>query len=213
MSKLKFKICGVKSLEILDCCIVNNVDFFGLIFFKKSPRNIEIEDAQKLIFYSKNKSISSVGVFVNEPITQLHNLLKKLKLDYIQLHGNEDKNYISEIKKNNSIKIIKNIPMNSTEDLLKIEKYPDADFLLFDYKPSEKELPGGNAKKFSWDLLKYIKTDQPWFLSGGINIKNINEVKNYAIPYGIDISSGVESSPGNKSINKINSLFQLYDSK
>ena len=213
MSKLKFKICGVKSLEILDCCIVNNVDFFGLIFFKKSPRNIEIEDAQKLIFYSKNKSISSVGVFVNEPIIQLQNLLKILKLDYIQLHGNEDKNYISEIKKNNSIKIIKNIPMNSTEDLLKIEKYPNADFLLFDYKPSEKELPGGNAKKFSWDLLKYIKTDQPWFLSGGINIKNINEVKNYAIPYGIDISSGVESSPGNKSINKINSLFQFYDSK
>ena len=213
MSKLKFKICGVKSLEILDCCIANNVDFFGLIFYKKSTRNIEIKDAQKLIFYSKNKSISSVGVFVNEPITQLHNLLKKLKLDYIQLHGNEDKNYMSEIKKNNSIKIIKNISMNSKEDLLKIEKYPNADFLLFDYKPSEKELPGGNAKKFSWDLLKYIKTDQPWFLSGGINIKNINEVKNYAIPYGIDISSGVESSPGNKSINKINSLFQFYDSK
>ena len=62
-------------------------------------------------------------------------------------------------------------------------------------------------------MLKYIKTDQPWFLSGGINIKNINQVKNYAIPYGIDISSGVESSPGNKSINKINSLFQFYDSK
>ena len=122
MSKLKFKICGVKSLEILDCCIVNNVDFFGLIFFKKSPRNIEIEDAQKLIFYSKNKSISSVGVFVNEPITQLQNLLKILKLDYIQLHGNEDKGYISEIKKNNSIKIIKNIPVSSKEDLLKIEK-------------------------------------------------------------------------------------------
>jgi len=210
---LKFKICGIKNLEILDCCVTNNVDFFGLIFYKKSPRNIEIKDAQKLIFYSKNKSISSVGVFVNEPIIQLQNLLKKLKLDYIQLHGNEDKNYMSEIKKNNSIKIIKNISMNSKEDLLKIEKYPNADFLLFDYKPSEKELPGGNAKKFSWDLLKYIKTDQPWFLSGGINIKNINEVKNYAIPYGIDISSGVESSPGNKSINKINSLFQFYDSK
>ena len=210
---MKFKICGIKNLETLDCCIANNVDFFGLIFYKKSTRNIEIKDAQKLIFYSKNKSISSVGVFVNEPIIQLQNLLKKLKLDYIQLHGNEDKNYMSEIKKNNSIKIIKNISMNSKEDLLKIEKYPNADFLLFDYKPSEKELPGGNAKKFSWDLLKYIKTDQPWFLSGGINIKNINEVKNYAIPYGIDISSGVESSPGNKSINKINSLFQFYDSK
>ena len=99
-------ICGIKNLETLDCCIANNVDFFGLIFYKKSPRNIEIKDAQKLIFSSKNKSISSVGVFVNEPIIQLQNLLKILKLDYIQLHGNEDKNYISEIKKKNSIKII-----------------------------------------------------------------------------------------------------------
>jgi len=213
LSKLKFKICGIKNLEILDCCVTNNVDFFGLIFYKKSPRNIEIKDAQKLVFYSKYKSISSVGVFVNEPITQLQNLLKILKLDCIQLHGNEDKNYISEIKKNNSIKIIKNIAVSSKEDLLKIEKYPNADFLLFDYKPTEEELPGGNAKKFSWDLIKDIKTDQPWFLSGGISIKNINEIKNYAIPYGIDISSGVESSPGNKSTSKINSLFQFYDSK
>ena len=210
---MKFKICGIKNIEILDCCVTNNVDFFGLIFYKKSPRNIEIKDAQKLVFYSKYRSISSVGVFVNEPISQLQNLLKILKLDYIQLHGNEDKNYISEIKKNNSIKIIKNIAVSSKEDLLKIEKYPNADFLLFDYKPTEEELPGGNAKKFSWDLIKDIKTDQPWFLSGGISIKNINEIKNYAIPYGIDISSGVESSPGNKSTSKINSLFQFYDSK
>ena len=77
---MKFKICGIKNLETLDCCIANNVDFFGLIFYKKSPRNIEIKDAQKLIFSSKNKSISSVGVFVNEPIIQLQNLLKILKL-------------------------------------------------------------------------------------------------------------------------------------
>jgi len=129
------------------------------------------------------------------------------------LHGNEDKNYISEIKKKNSIKIIKNISVNSKEDLLKIEKYPNADFLLFDYKPTEEELPGGNAKRFSWDLVKDIKTYKPWFLSGGININNINEIKNYAIPYGIDISSGVEASLGKKSISRINSLFQFYDSK
>ena len=129
------------------------------------------------------------------------------------MHGNEDKNYISEIKKKNSIKIIKNISVNSKEDLLKIEKYPNADFLLFDYKPTEEELPGGNAKRFSWDLVKDIKTYKPWFLSGGININNINEIKNYATPYGIDISSGVEASLGKKSISRINSLFQFYDSK
>ena len=76
---MKFKICGIKNLEILDCCVTNNVDFFGLIFYKKSPRNIEIKDAQKLVLYSKYKSIASVGVFVDEPINQLQSLLKILK--------------------------------------------------------------------------------------------------------------------------------------
>ena len=101
--------------------------------------------------------------------------------------------------------------VNSKEDLLKIEKYPNADFLLFDYKPTEEELPGGNAKRFSWDLVKDIKTYKPWFLSGGININNINEIKNYAIPYGIDISSGVEEKLGIKSSQKITKLLEIFN--
>lgn len=213
MRKLKFKICGIKDLKILDCCISNKVDFFGLIFYLKSPRNINLENAIKLTTYSNNKPISSVGVFVDEPISELQILLKKIKLDYIQLHGEEDPYYISNIKKNNSVKIIKVISINSKEDLTKIKEYPNADFILFDYKPSKDELPGGNSKKFSWNLIRNINIKQPWFLSGGINIQNINKIKNYAIPYGIDISSGVEVSEGNKGIDKINSLFKHYDSK
>lgn len=83
---------------------------------------------------------------------------------------------------------------------------------LFDYKPSKDELPGGNAKTFSWDLISDIKIDKPWFLSGGININNINKIKNYKIPYGIDISSGVEDKLGIKSNNKITSLLKFYGS-
>ena len=83
---------------------------------------------------------------------------------------------------------------------------------LLDYKPSNNELPGGNAKKFSWSLLSDINLNKPWFLSGGININNINEIKNYATPFGIDISSGVEEKPGIKSKEKIFSLLENYES-
>ena len=181
-----------------------------MIFYKKSSRNIEIKEAINLMHYIQNKPISAVGVFVNEPINQIKQILKKLKIDYVQLHGEESFDYIAEIKKNSSIKVIKNIPIKSAEDFLNTKKYSNVDMFLFDYKPSKDELPGGNAKTFSWDLISDIKLDKPWFLSGGINIDNINEIKNYTIPYGIDISSGVEDKLGIKSNNKITSLIKFY---
>ena len=213
MNKSKIKICGIKDIKTLNCCIKNKVDFFGLIFYKKSPRNISFNDALNLVYHSKNKKIKSVGVFVNESINQLNLLLKKLKVDYIQLHGKEDNQYISEIKKSNSVKIIKNIPIQGLTDLLAINNYPNADMFLFDYKPMENELPGGNSKQFSWELIKNIEIDKPWFISGGINIKNINKINNFTIPYGIDISSGVEEIQGIKSNDKITLLIKSYESK
>jgi len=211
--KSKIKICGIKDIKTLECCIENKVDFFGMIFYKKSPRNIKIREAQNLINYIQNKSIFSVGVFVNEPINQILKLIKKLKIDYVQLHGEENYDYINEIKKENSIKVIKNIPIKNSKDFLNTRKYSNVDMFLFDYKPSKDELPGGNAKTFSWNLISDIKIDKPWFLSGGINIYNINEIKNYTIPYGIDISSGVEDKIGIKSNNKITSLLKFYGTK
>ena len=184
-----------------------------MIFYKKSPRSIKIKEAKNLIKYIQNKSIFSVGVFVNEPINQILQMIKKLKIDYVQLHGEENYDYINEIKKVISIKIIKNIPIKYSKDFLNTKKYSNVDMFLFDYKPSKDELPGGNAKTFSWDLISDIKIDKPWFLSGGINIHNINEIKNYAIPYGIDISSGVEDKLGIKSNGKITSLLKFYDTK
>ena len=213
MIKSKIKICGIKDISTLRCCIKNKVDFFGMIFYKKSPRSIKIKEAKNLIKYIQNKSIFSVGVFVNEPINQILQMIKKLKIDYVQLHGEENYDYINEIKKVISIKIIKNIPIKYSKDFLNTKKYSNVDMFLFDYKPSKDELPGGNAKTFSWDLISDIKIDKPWFLSGGINIHNINEIKNYAIPYGIDISSGVEDKLGIKSNGKITSLLKFYDTK
>ena len=213
MNNSKIKICGIKKIETLKCCIKNNINYFGLIFYKKSPRYISYENALNLINYSKNKNISSVGVFVNENIEYLNKMLKKLHFNFIQLHGEENNQYIKDIKKNNNIKIIKVISVNTLDDLKKIIEYPNSDLFLFDYKPSKKELPGGNAKTFNWSFLRGIQIEKPWFLSGGININNINDIKNYAIPYGIDVSSGVEEKLGIKNNKKIVSLVNVYGSK
>ena len=213
MNNSKIKICGIKKIETLECCIKNNINYFGLIFYKKSPRYVSYENALDLINYSKNKNISSVGVFVNENIEYLNKMLKKLHFNFIQLHGEENNQYIKDIKRNNNIKIIKVISVNTLEDFKKIIEYPNSDLFLFDYKPSKKELPGGNAKTFNWSLLRGIKIEKPWFLSGGININNINDIKNYAIPYGIDVSSGVEEKLGIKNNKKIVSLVNTYGSK
>ena len=215
MNKSNIKICGIKNIDTLNCCIENKIKFFGLIFYDKSPRNIKINKALQLINFSKNKNIFSVGVFVNKKLNLLLNILKILPLNFIQLHGNETNEYIKAIKKYQklkNIKIIKVIKVNKPIDFKKTLNYPDTDMFLFDYKPSKNELPGGNAKSFDWELLKHIKTNKKWFLSGGINISNIKDIENLAIPYGIDISSGVEDKPGIKNNAKILTLIKHYES-
>ena len=101
LNKPKIKICGIKEIDTLDLCIKNNVHYFGLIFYEKSPRNIRYQDAKKILEYSKNKKIYSVGVFVNEKKEVLTDLLNNLNFNFIQLHGSESNFYINFIKNKN----------------------------------------------------------------------------------------------------------------
>ena len=205
-----FKICGLKNEKSLICCEKNNVDFFGLIFYKKSPRNISIQRAKHLTNLSNNFKINPVGVFVNHNINELKNTIKFLNLKYIQLHGNEDQIYIDELKNKFEIKIIKKISIKTIKDLNKIHEYKNLDYLLFDYKPDANELPGGNSRTFNWNLLKDKKIEIPWFVSGGINEINIKNIQKLINPDGIDLSSGVEELKGIKSNKKINNLFKVF---
>ena len=106
------------------------------------------------------------------------------------------------------MKIIKSISISNKNDLNKINKYKSVDYFLFDYKPMKNELPGGNAKSFDWNILKNLKTDKPWFLSGGININNIQQILNDINPFGIDLSSGVEKELGIKDNHIINNFIE-----
>ena len=205
-----FKICGLREKDSLICCEANKVDFFGLVFYEKSPRNINHNKAKQLVEFSKNLSIKPVGVFVNHKISDLKNIIRLLNLKYIQLHGEENQSYINEIKKEFKLKIIKKISIKNQSDLNKINDIENIDYLLFDYKPKSNELPGGNSKSFDWSLLKEVTIKLPWFVSGGINESNIKNIQKTINPNGIDLSSGVERSLGIKSNKKINNLFRLF---
>ncbi len=205
-----FKICGLKEINIIDCCEKKNVDFFGMIFYDKSPRYITLKQAQELVNFSKNKNIKPVGVFVNENLEIVKSFIKNLDLKIVQLHGKENDEYIKEIKHNSDLKVIKSIPIKDKKDFRKINNYQANDYFLLDYKSEKDDLPGGNAKQFDWSLLSDLNINKPWFLSGGINKSNINKIKNYVNPNGIDLSSGVEEAPGIKNVKMINNLFEKY---
>ena len=206
-----FKICGIKDIKIIECCENHNVDFYGMIFYNKSPRNINIDHAKSLVEFSKNKKIKPVGVFVNENLDDIKSVIKFLDLKFIQLHGEENDKYLTEIKKNINLKIIKTLSIQDKNDLKKTEKFENNDYFLFDYKPSSNELPGGNAKQFDWSILSDKKLCKPWFLSGGINISNITKINKFINPDGIDLSSGVEEAPGIKNTKLIDKLFENYN--
>ena len=199
------KICGIKNEDTLICCEDNSVDFFGMIFYPKSPRNISIEDASNLLKKSENLNINGVGVFVNKNINEIEDIIKKVRLKYVQLHGTEDEEYIKTLKRI-GVKVIKSISISDINDLRNISNYNSSDYFLFDYKPTKNELPGGNAKSFNWNILKNLNTNKPWFLSGGISIKNIQEILNDINPFGVDLSSGVEKELGIKDNHIINNF-------
>ena len=201
------KICGIQNQDTLMCCENNSINFFGMIFYPKSPRNITIENANKLNSISEKLNINGVGVFVNKEINELKEIIKYVNLKYVQLHGSEDELYIKNLKKF-GVKIIKSISVSNADDLKKINNYQTADYFLFDYKPKKNELPGGNSKSFDWNILKSLKTDKPWFLSGGINLDNIQQILVDINPCGVDLSSGVEKELGIKDNRIINNFIE-----
>ena len=201
------KICGIKNTDTLLCCEDNKIKFFGMIFYTKSPRNISFKNASILQKISKRLNINGVGVFVNKNINELEEIIVNLKLRFVQLHGSEDEEYIKTIKKI-GVKIIKSISVSDKNDLEKINKYKSVDYFLFDYKPLKNELPGGNSKSFDWSILKNLNTDKPWFLSGGINSSNIQQILKEVNPLGIDLSSGVEKELGIKDNHIINNFIE-----
>ena len=192
MDKIKLKVCGMKNLENILQVSELLPDFLGFIFWEKSTRYFD-GDIPKL-----PESIQKVGVFVNETIENVVFKIQKHQLQIIQLHGNESAAYCSELKKQN-IKIIKVFSIADDFDFEDLKPFEAvADYFLFDTKG---KLPGGNGTKFNWKILKDYDSEKPFFLSGGIETDEIENIKNLNLPiFGIDINSKFEMEPGLKNV-------------
>ena len=178
---MKIKICGLFREQDIDYVNEAKPDFAGFVF-AKSHRQVSKETARKL----KNKldkNILAVGVFVNEDINKIAEFCNENIIDLVQLHGDEDDKYITELKKVCSKKIIKAMKVKNGEDIIRWRN-SQADCLMFDAGM-------GQGKTFDWNLLKnFIR---PYFLAGGINENNIEQAIKLN-PYCIDVSSGVETN-------------------
>ena len=202
MSENCVKICGVKSEDTAVHAINSNADYLGFIFYSQSPRNISFEDSYSIINKIKDK-VSTVAVTV-DPDDSIINRVMEIGFSMIQLHGNETLERVREIRVSSSLKIIKSFGIENISDLEKTKDYEEVvDYFLFDAKPGETELPGGNAKKFEWSFLNGFNSKKEFFLSGGLNIENVETAVNSNLTNFFDVSSGVESSPGVKDKQKI----------
>lgn len=194
---MKLKVCGMKDNDNINELIGVHPDYMGLIFHEKSPRNVEYDFSVQL-----PNGINKVGVFVNETEGFILDRIERFDIKYVQLHGVESPHFCKRVKKLNR-KIIKafNIHENFNFDMLE-EYEPHCDYFLFDAYGKN---AGGNGITFNWDLLQNYKGLTPFFLSGGIKLDIVDEVKNFSHPQfvGVDINSGFEIEPGLKNIELI----------
>ena len=203
--KIKIKICGISDNYSMSTISNLNVDYVGLVFFEKSPRNVTIDKAKLLIKYLSNKT-KVVALTVNANDQFLRNIVTNLSPDFLQLHGEESPYRCFDIKKKFKTKIIKAISAKSSKILnVELNKYKFvADEIIID-SPKD-HLPGGNGKTFNWKLLKKEKKNINWLLAGGINLSNVSKAIKITKTRGLDISSGVETSKGVKSPKLIRSF-------
>jgi phosphoribosylanthranilate isomerase len=180
-------------------------EYIGFIFFPSSPRNITPKDAEAL---RQHIDAESIAVTVDPSDELLKNILGTFKADYIQLHGDETPERIRHIKKTFFLPVIKALKISTKADIEMAAAYENvADMLMFDAK-SPGELPGGNGVAFDWHMLAGRKFKRPYFLSGGLSINNIEKALRESGAAMVDISSGLESSPGNKDPEMIDAFIQ-----
>tara|TARA_A100001234_G_scaffold153870_1_gene135586 strand:+ start:3225 stop:3833 length:609 start_codon:yes stop_codon:yes gene_type:complete len=197
------KICGIADLNFLNEVIqINEINYLGFIFYENSPRNVTkdlLNDIKRFDFKDKRP----VCVFVNASSEFIKESISYFKNPLLQFHGDETNQFCSSFKKD----FWKVIHVKSIESIDRIEEYPDASAILFEnYK---KDQFGGTGESFDWDIVKKANLSKKIVLSGGINVKNVDNAISTQ-PWCIDINSGVESSIGIKNITLVNKILEKF---
>ena len=202
------KTCGLSDRPAVNAALAGGARFLGFVFFPPSPRNVSPGRAASLSGGLPD-GIATVGVVVNPDDEFLDGVLSEVRLDYIQLHGNESPARARTVRVRTGCRIIKAISVSEASDIQRAEDYGEsADLILFDAKARVDDTrPGGNARAFDWRLFESAPPPSSgWFLSGGLDADNVGEAIRITGARAVDVSSGIESAPGRKDPGKISAF-------
>jgi phosphoribosylanthranilate isomerase len=210
MSKIEVKICGVKTQEALVAAAEGGAAYVGFNFYPPSPRYVAPVQAAEL---SRRvpPGMKSVAVTVDADDALVDEIFRHFTPDFIQLHGKEPPRRAADLKARWETPIIRALPIATAESFDAMKVHEDvADYYLFDAAPPPGAvLPGGNAASFDWNLLRGQSFAKPWFLSGGLNARNLREAIARSGATRVDLSSGVERAPGEKDPAMIEDMLRL----
>ena len=199
------KTCGLSDRPAVDAALAGGARFLGFVFFPPSPRNVAPDRAAALSAGLPDGT-ATVGVVVDPDDALLDGILSEVRLDYIQLHGNESPARAAAIRARTGCRIIKAISVSEASDIERADDYGgSADLILFDAKATVDDTrPGGNARAFDWRLFEAAPPPSTgWFLSGGLDADNVGEAIRITRASAVDVSSGIELAPGRKDPGKI----------
>jgi phosphoribosylanthranilate isomerase len=197
---VRVKICGITNAEDASRAADLGADALGFIFFKGSQRFIDPRDARSIIS-ALPPFISAVGVFVNQGLPEIIEAVAVSGIDTVQLHGDETPEFSAMLP----YKLIKAVRVKGTVNTAEVELYP-VRAILFDKHADE--LYGGTGKSFDWGVLRDIKLSKKLILSGGLTPENVSAAIEIVKPYGVDVSTGVEDSPGRKNHTKMRKFIE-----
>jgi phosphoribosylanthranilate isomerase len=200
---IKAKICGLSTAETVDAAVAAGADFVGFMTYPRSPRHVASDELLATLGARVPKRVIRVGVFVDPEDALLDQRLATGAIDLLQLHGSETPERLADIKARTGKPAMKVIKVSEAADVERgIAAYAKvADRLMFD--AAEGILPGGNAAPFDWTILSGRRLPLPWLLAGGLRPDNLREAVKVTGAAAVDVSSGVESSRGVKSIELI----------
>jgi len=197
----QIKICGLSTPETIEAAVSAGATHIGLVHFEKSPRHVSLRQAfelRKLI----PSSVKTVVLLVNADVKTTGEVIEKVKPDVIQFHGKETPEWIELVRTKTGVETWRALGVKDTDTLFKSRRFEGAvDRLLFD--APAKALPGGNGETFRWDLLAGFEHRIPWGLAGGLSPDNVAEANQATGTELVDASSGLESAPGVKDVDKI----------
>ena len=198
----KIKICGLTNLEAVNAAVKNKVDYISCVFYKYSPRNITPQFAESITEEIPNR-IRKIAVLSTYE-SNVEDIIKYYKPEILQFHSDEEVKDILKIKSRFGLPIIKTIRVNRLEDFKLMDKYSEiADMYLFESYSDNNLYIDKPGSKFDWSLLKKVKIDKPWFLSGSLDKYNVNYARRVSGAVMINASVTLESSPGIKDPNMI----------